>query len=83
VGATPLGAARAVCGVAGWGFSAADAPRSVRRGRHQYVGMMRSLYEGSFSPTSKFILVDRRDFYLAGREMRTYLDGSKNYRVVP
>jgi hypothetical protein len=83
VGAMPLGAARAVSGVAGWGFSAADAPRSVRRGRHQYVGIMRSLYEGSFSPTPKLIPGDRRDLYLAGRGMRTYLDGSKKYRVVP
>jgi hypothetical protein len=41
------------------------------------MGIMRSRYEGSSSPTpsptSKFIPGNRRDFYLAGRGMRTYL----------
>jgi hypothetical protein len=43
------------------------------------MAIMRSRYEGSFSPTpsltSKFIPGDRRDFSLAGRRMRTYLGG--------
>jgi hypothetical protein len=45
--------------------------------------IMRSRYEGSFSPapsrTSKFIPGDRRDFYLAGRGMRTYLQSKSNF----
>ena len=53
MGTIPLGAASAVCGAARFGgFSAADALAALEDGVAHKHGIMRSRYEGSFSPTS-------------------------------
>jgi hypothetical protein len=68
------------------GLLGCGCPRGIGRGRRQYMGIMRSRYEGSFSPTpsrtSKLIPGNRRDFYLAGRGMRTYLQSKSNFLCI-